>query len=146
MPVVPGASVNHVGLVVSDLARSKRFYVEVFGFEEALELHPPDEGSASLVRLEPPLGMTASYLKADDGFVLELLHFSEQTLVEQAPRVMNQLGLTHLSFAVESLEDTCAAVVQHGGEVLEDTNIGVAVFVKDPDGQLLELLTGWRKP
>jgi hypothetical protein len=29
---------------------------------------------------------------------------------------------------------------------LADTNVGVAVFVKDPDGQLIELLTGWQKP
>ena len=39
-----------------------------------------------------------------------------------------------------------AAVEANGGEVLSDTDIGVAVFVKDPDGQLLELLTTWDKP
>jgi hypothetical protein len=32
-------------------------------------------------------------------------------------------------------------VAEHGGEVLEDTEIrGMAVMVRDPDGQLLELL------
>jgi catechol 2,3-dioxygenase-like lactoylglutathione lyase family enzyme len=146
VPVVGGgSSFNHVGQVVTDLDRSKRFYQEVFGFEQVLQLEPPDQGSASLLRLEPPLGMTSCYLKRGD-FILELLHFSGQTLVEQDERVMNQLGLTHVSLSVDSLDDALTAVEAHGGEVLTDTNIGVAVFVKDPDGQLLELLTGWKKP
>ena len=44
------------------------------------------------------------------------------------------------------LDAAITTVVDHGGEVLEDTNVGVAVFVRDPDGQLIELLTGWTKP
>jgi lactoylglutathione lyase len=31
-------------------------------------------------------------------------------------------------------------VAEFGGEVVESSNIGAAVFVRDPDGQLLELL------
>jgi predicted enzyme related to lactoylglutathione lyase len=42
---------------------------------------------------------------------------------------------------VPDLDATCALVREHGGEVLEDTNVGGrAVMVRDPDGQLLELL------
>jgi catechol 2,3-dioxygenase-like lactoylglutathione lyase family enzyme len=91
--------------------------------------------------------MTACYLKRDD-FVLELLHFADAGEVPGDERVVNQLGLTHVSLSVdpESLGDVLAAVEQHGGELLRDTDIGVAVFVRDPDGQLIELLTGWDKP
>ncbi len=53
---------------------------------------------------------------------------------------MNEPGLTHVSLSVEDLAATCALVTEHGGEVLTDTDIGMAVFVRDPDGQLLELL------
>ena len=31
-------------------------------------------------------------------------------------------------------------VPDFGGEVLSDTDIGAAIFVRDPDGQLVELL------
>jgi hypothetical protein len=31
-------------------------------------------------------------------------------------------------------------VQEHGGTVLVDTDIGAAVFIRDPDGQLIELL------
>ena len=145
MPVVAGAGFNHVGQCVTDLAWSRRFYVEVFGFEVVRELRPPDEGSDRLLRLPAPLGMTACYLKRDD-FVLELLHFADAGTVPGDERVMNQPGLTHVSLSVADLDETLAAVEAQGGEVLTDTNLGMAVFVRDPDGQLVELLTGWTKP
>lgn len=142
---MPDARFNHVGQCVSDLERSRRFYVEAFGFEVARELHPPDQGTDRLLRLSSPLGMTACYLKRDD-FVLELLHFADAAVAAGDERVVNQLGLTHLSLGVDDLDEALAAVEAHGGEILTDTNLGMAVFVKDPDGQLLELLTGWDKP
>jgi lactoylglutathione lyase len=147
VPIVPGARFNHVGQCVSDIERSRRFYCEVFGFEVARELQPPDQGSAELLRLDPPLGMTATYLKRDD-FILELLHFSGAGVFEGEERVVNQLGLTHVSLSVEpeELESVLESVEEHGGEVLRDTDIQLAIFIKDPDGQLLELLTTWEKP
>jgi catechol 2,3-dioxygenase-like lactoylglutathione lyase family enzyme len=145
VPVVARARFNHVGQCVSDLERSRRFYVEVFGFEVARQLQPPDQGSAELLRIDPPLGMTACYLKRDD-FILELLHFADAGTVPGDERVVNQLGLTHVSLSVDDLDAALAAVEANGGEVLTDTNIGVAIFVKDPDGQLVELLTAWEKP
>jgi catechol 2,3-dioxygenase-like lactoylglutathione lyase family enzyme len=145
LPVVTPARFNHVGQCVTDLERSRRFYVEAFGFEVARELHPPDQGSDRLLRLPATVGMTAVYLKRDD-FILELLHFADAGVVAGEARVVNQPGLTHVSLSVDDLDGALAAVEAHGGEVLTDTNIGVAVFVTDPDGQLLELLTNWDKP
>jgi hypothetical protein len=34
----------------------------------------------------------------------------------------------------------CARVCEYGGEVVASSHIGAAVFVRDPDGQLVELL------
>ena len=53
---------------------------------------------------------------------------------------MNEPGLTHLSLSVDDVDAVCARVPEYGGEVVESSNIGAAVFVRDPDGQLLELL------
>ncbi len=131
---------NHLGQCVTDLDRSRRFYVEVLGFEPWREIHPPDELSAKLLGLDAPLGMTACYLRRD-GLVLELLHFAAagQTQAPK-PRAMNEPGLTHISVSVDDIPATCAAVAEHGGEVLTDTDIDVGIFVRDPDGQLIELL------
>jgi hypothetical protein len=38
------------------------------------------------------------------------------------------------------VDGVLARVADYGGEVLTDSNIGAGVFVKDPDGQLVELL------
>jgi lactoylglutathione lyase len=131
---------NHVGQCVTDLERSKRFYVELFGFVVEREIQPPDEMSAQLLCLEPPLGFTASYLTRD-GLVLELLHYAAdgQSRPFRA-RTMNEPGLTHVSLSVDDVDAVCARVPEYGGEVIEASNIGAAVFIRDPDGQLVELL------
>ena len=133
-----GVAFNHVGQCVTDLARSRRFYEELLGFEVERELQPPDDPSSKLLRLQTPLGMTALYLRRD-GLVLELLHFEAGT-VPVRERVMNEPGLTHVSVSVDDVGAVCARVPEYGGEVLADTDIGAGIFISDPDGQLLELL------
>jgi catechol 2,3-dioxygenase-like lactoylglutathione lyase family enzyme len=131
---------NHVGQCVTDLERSKRFYCELFGFSLEREITPPDETSARLMSLTPPLGMTAAYL-VRDGLVLELLHYSAAGQTRPyRPRTMNEPGLTHLSLSVDDIDDVCDQVGAYGGEVVASSNIGAAVFIRDPDGQLVELL------
>jgi catechol 2,3-dioxygenase-like lactoylglutathione lyase family enzyme len=131
---------NHTGQVVTDLARSKRFYQEVFGFKPWYEIQPHDAATAKLCCLTPPLDMTASYLTLDD-FVLELIHYSAPGAT--APfraRTMNEPGLTHLSISVDDVRGTAERAAEFGGQIVEESDVGVAVLVRDPDGQLLELL------
>jgi lactoylglutathione lyase len=131
---------NHVGQCVTDLERSKRFYCELFGFTLEREINPPDDSSAQLMSLTPPMAMTAAYL-VRDGLVLELLHFAAAGRTQPfRERTMNEPGLTHLSLSVDDIDAVCARVPDFGGEVISASNIGAAVFVRDPDGQLLELL------
>jgi lactoylglutathione lyase len=131
---------NHVGVCVTDLARSRRFYEEVLGFEYWREVEPPDAMVAKLIDLEPPIGVTAVYLR-QDAFVLELMHYADAGAHATAsPRVMNEIGLTHVSVSVDDIDATAAKAVEFGGSVLEQTNVGAAVMIRDPDGQLLELL------
>ena len=134
-----GVAFNHVGQCVTDLARARRFYEELLGFTFEREIKPPDEPSDRLLRLEPPVGMTATYPRRD-GLVLELLHFDHAGNPPYRERVMNEPGLTHLSVSVEDVDGVLARVPDYGGEVLADTNIGFGVFVRDPDGQLVEVL------
>ena len=142
MNAVPagGIAFNHVGQCVTDLERAKRFYVELLQFAVAREIQPPDDLSARLMGLTPPLGMTAAYL-VRDGLVLELLHFAAPGQTQPyVPRTMREPGLTHLSLSVDDVDAVLARVADYGGQVLADTNIGRGVFIRDPDGQLLELL------
>jgi catechol 2,3-dioxygenase-like lactoylglutathione lyase family enzyme len=134
------AVVNHVGLCVADPARSRRFYESVFGFTHRNTLAVPDGPAATLLQVAAPVGLTASYLELD-GLVLELLHFDRDGNDAARRRSFTEPGLTHLSFGVPDLAAACELVVAYGGQVIEESALeGLAVMVRDPDGQLLELL------
>ncbi len=131
--------VNHIGHCVTDLDRSRRFYEELLGFEHWRELTLTDQPSDRLLGLEAPLGGRVCYLRRD-GFVLELIHFSEPSHRQvPARRAMDEPGLTHLSLSCD-VDEVRDRVTEFGGEVVAGTDIGVAVFIRDPDGQLVELL------
>ena len=132
--------VNHVGICVTDRDRSRRFYESVFGFAHRRDLEVGDEPASRLLSVSPPVGLTAVYLELGT-FVLELLHFDRDGNDPMRERAFTEPGLTHLSFGVDDIAATCELVRQHGGQVLESTGLaGRAIMVKDPDGQLLELL------
>ena len=42
----------------------------------------------------------------------------------------------------ERLRAVVDRVTEYGGTVLADTDLGAAIFIRDPDGQLIELLAG----
>jgi lactoylglutathione lyase len=136
------ATVNHVGLCVTDLERSRAFYEGALGFRHRSDLAVPDEPAGKLLQVAPPVGLRAVYLERD-GWVLELLHFDRPGNEPPRHRSFTEPGLTHVSFTVDDLAVTCALVAEHGGEVLAETDVsGMAIMVRDPDGQLLELLPG----
>src|SRR5687767_110620 len=133
-----GTVANHVGLCVTDLDRSRRFYEEGLGFTFQRDLRPPDELTGKLLGVDRP-GLTAVYLTMG-SFVLELLHFEREGNPPFHERVLNEPGLTHLSLTVDDLPATLEQVRAAGGSVVESSDVGAAVLVRDPDGQLLELL------
>jgi catechol 2,3-dioxygenase-like lactoylglutathione lyase family enzyme len=130
---------NHTGQCVRDLARTERFYIELLGFERVLAIRADGEPSSTLLRLPGPLEMEVVYLRRE-GFVLELLHLLRPAAEPHRPRAMNEPGLTHISLTVDDLDETLGKVAEYGGRVLSETRLPGAIFIEDPEGQLLELL------
>ena len=142
---MPGEIVyNHIGLCVSDGVRSRQFYEGALGFRFWWELEPPDEGVSQLLQLGRPIGLHATYLYRD-GLVLELLEYSAMQLPPWRERSMAELGLTHISLSVADLDEVLGLVKTFGGSVIEESaSEGGAIIIRDPDGQLIELLgMGW---
>ena len=54
---------------------------------------------------------------------------------------MDEAGLTHLSLSVSDLGAVLATVQSFGGSVVEGTVSEQSAMIRDPDGQLLELLS-----
>jgi lactoylglutathione lyase len=120
---------GHVGLNVSDIARSTRFYQTVFGFDVLAE--------------SKDAGREFAFLAQGNTLVLTLWAQSSGDFVKDRP------GLHHLSFQVDSIDQVRAAeqrlralgaVIHHGGIVphREGADSG-GVFFEDPDGIRLEI-------
>ena len=113
---------THIGICVSDLDRSIRFYRDLLGFEYLSDLQVEGEATEKLLKLKD-VKLHAVYLERD-GTRIELLHYvSPGHQGDGGPRPMNALGLTHLSLRVDDLETVLADLRAAGTRILEDTRI-----------------------
>jgi catechol 2,3-dioxygenase-like lactoylglutathione lyase family enzyme len=142
--MIPLLRLTHVGIAVSDMERSLRFYRDLLGFQYEHELRVAGEPSDTLLRLRD-VDLHAVYL-VRDGVRIELLHFASPPAPPARARPLNERGLTHLSFRVADLEETIGALRAARERVLDETIIrfpefqSAACFIADPDGQLIELV------
>jgi catechol 2,3-dioxygenase-like lactoylglutathione lyase family enzyme len=139
-----GVSVSHVGICISDMQRSARFYTGALGFVEEyyLDVGPPGDACDVLTEL-PELSCRVGFFR-QDGIRIELCTYEHPDVVGPAERrPMNQLGLTHLSLIVEDIAAVTARIVECGGRVYPQTRIttpkGDMIFCTDPDGIRIEL-------
>lgn len=135
---------THFGICVSDLERSLRFYRDALGFSEVGRIEPDTASTSRLLGIDCKL--CAVYLERD-GWRMELLHYPEPGHTgTRDPRPMNQLGMTHLSFRVEDIDDVLEKLEAAGGRVLAESILEFgdgavkALMALDPDGTRLELI------
>lgn len=141
-----GLTFSHLGICVSDLDRSVRFYCGGLGFEQ-VAAHRVGEEFAALLELE---GIELeSRMLTRDGVTIELLgYLSPGHVGDGGRRRMNQLGLTHLSLRVDDVDQTAAIIESLGGAVVSGTRTrfdGSAdpldfLYCTDPDGVRIELM------
>ena len=142
--MLPLARLTHIGIGVTDLERSLRFYRDLLGFTWEHQLDVEGEPTDTLLRLRGTK-LHAEYLSRD-GVRIELLHFGSPKAPARRDRAMNEPGLTHLSFRVTDLDAVVDGLRKAGERVLDDTIIrfpewqSAACFIVDPDGQLIELV------
>jgi lactoylglutathione lyase len=133
---------SHVGICVSDLSRSLRFYCDGLGFEKG-EAFPIDATFAEALEVPGDVSLTSQFIRRD-GLAVELIHFVSPSADGAPSARRNQLGLTHLSFYVDDVDATAAALVAAGGAVIgstRTTNEGIdLLFLHDPDGVRVELM------
>jgi len=118
------AGISHIALSVSDLERTRAFYVDVMGLEELRR---------------PEFGLPGAWFRLGD------LQLHVLVVPEVAPVGP---GLPHLALHVDAddIPATVAALVEGGGTLLSEArtrdDFGTAVtaaFVTDPDGNVIEL-------
>ena len=136
-------TISHIGVCTSNLERSVRFYTEALGFvvhHKIEDVGPPFDKLSEL----PGLKVSAHFLKCGHVTV-ELLGYDNPGVTGSADRrPMNQLGITHMSFAVDDIDAIIDRIAEFGGNVLWETRVnspaGPMIFCTDPDGVRIELL------
>lgn len=141
---MPPLRLTHLGICVKNLDRSVTFYRDGLGFRELGRLDVGDEATARILEVEG-VQLQLVYLERD-GWRIELLHYPSPGHEGSGERrAMNALGLTHLSFAVDDLDEVADAIQRHGGRILPDTRATFrsgnrGLFTLDPDGTRIELI------
>lgn len=123
--------IQHVGLVVSDVDRSRRFYADALGLEE--------------VPRPPNFAFDGAWFRFG-GTEIHLLADAHATggAGQSDPGAGASRGMTHhLAFEVDDLGHACARLADSGVELaggpMPRGDGYTQVFFRDPDGHVLEL-------
>ena len=145
-------SIDHVNLVVRDLERMTRFYVDVLGLVVTKEVTisgPWIEGVVGLADVKA----NVVYLDLEAGPRIELIYYHQPPSPEPTEANTPHLcGIRHLAFRVENI-DAIVAKMQHQGVPFQsevssvpDSQVQYAddvrkrlVYFRDPEDNLLEL-------
>ena len=138
------ARLLHYSHCVSDIAISRRFYTDVLGFEVVATFDFDDPATARVMGV-PRAKFTGVFMKRD-GMRIELIAFTEPPPEGTVrARRSNEIGHSHLSFYVLSLDEALAELRAKGVEVLDETRAllpsGIeCCVVRDPDGFPIEIV------
>lgn len=133
---------SHIGLCVSDLEASLRFYRDGLGFTLIMQYDIDEQ----IPEVDAPCSLTSTFLEKD-GHRIELLSYREPGVIGTPPTRRNHLGMTHLSFFAADIDGAAEALTAFGGTLVPQTRVGLEdptaaqfVFVADPDGNRVELM------
>jgi catechol 2,3-dioxygenase-like lactoylglutathione lyase family enzyme len=134
---------DHVGIVVDDMAAAVAFFVEL-GMEERGDGSVGGEAVDRIVGLD---GVDCDFamLKTPDGHGgIELIDFrSPPSPAVDAQLPANVLGLRHVCFEVDDIEETVERLRGHGGELLREIvdfgDVYRLAYLRGPAGVIVEL-------
>lgn len=126
---------GHVAVSVTDIERSAAFYREVFGFDLA-ERHKIFQASLMIVIMKRP------------GIAVELFQFDAMKPLPDYRRSLDSdlrtVGVKHFSLEVDDVPGMMKMVRERGveceTEVREFADGRRYFFIKDPDGNLVEVM------
>ena len=146
-------AIDHLNIVVADLARSVKFYTEVLGFVKTADVHMQGAWIEEIVGLKGVEGLVAFVeLPGGGGPRIELLQYvapAGAVLPENSRS--NTHGLRHIALRVDDIAAMAAKLRAAGVTLFSDpvrVPQGVVkfaagdktlVYVLDPDGVIVEL-------
>jgi catechol 2,3-dioxygenase-like lactoylglutathione lyase family enzyme len=135
--------IDHVGIIVNDLAATKQFFVD-FGLDVQAEGELEGKWVNRVVGLND--GKTAFVMLGapDSQASIEIIKFyrpSDEKGIQQP--LANTLGMRHIAFVVEDIDAAVAKLKKGGtevfGEVPRFEDSYKLCYVRGPEGIILEL-------
>ena len=135
---------RHAGIVVTDLARSLRFYRDILGFapwREAVEAGPFIDAVVGIKGAKLPWAK----LKAPGGGAIELLQSRSHPRSARKPVRSNDIGASHVAVTVRDATALCRKLRRLGYAVndlpkLSPDGKAKVAYVHDPDGTIVEIV------
>lgn len=139
----------HTNIISSNWKQLAQFYIQVF----QCKIIPPVRSQEGRW-LEKGTGVIGAKLEGvhlklpgygENGPTLEIYQYAE--MVKNVPIAPNQIGLGHLAFEVENVEETLSDILLYGGKVngsiskhqIDGVGTITFVYARDPEGNLVEL-------
>lgn len=120
--------IHHAAIIVSDYEKSKAFYTQILGFKIIAEVYRKERDSYKLDLL---VGETDR---------IELFSFPNPP---KRPSYPEAVGLRHLAFEVENIEESVRMLVRQGVEVepirVDEYTEKRFTFFSDPDDLPIEI-------
>jgi catechol 2,3-dioxygenase-like lactoylglutathione lyase family enzyme len=135
--------IDHVGIIVKDLAAAKAFFLD-FGLELEGEGELEGEWLDKIVGLNQVKDAYAMLRTPDGEANIELIQFyrpSNESTVREP--LANTPGIRHIAFVVEDIEAHVARLKKQGTEVFSEVqhyeDSYKLCYVRGPEGIILEL-------
>jgi catechol 2,3-dioxygenase-like lactoylglutathione lyase family enzyme len=134
---------DHVGIVVDDLAAATEFFVEL-GLAVQAEASNEGDWVDRIVGLEGVRADLAMLETPDGNSRLELVKFHSPSHERESEHVpANAPGIRHITFLVEDLDDVIARLRARGGELVGEVerykDIFRLCYLRGPEGIIVEL-------
>jgi catechol 2,3-dioxygenase-like lactoylglutathione lyase family enzyme len=147
---------EHVGVIVSDMERSVRFYSGLFDTGPIQRVEFRGKGAEPVAAMvgQPGLELDVVFFQIPHtNTIIELVkyyHLQGQATVTYPPEA---IGGLHLAFFVEDLDAAVERLQRIGAAIMTPVNLifgaytgGRAVYFRGPDHELLQLMAVTQRP
>ena len=137
-------NIRHTGIVVTDMERSLEFYRDIMGLKPVIDF---TEKGQFIDTISNAGGIDLRMVKliAEDGGMIELLHYASHPQPERGENKLWETGPAHVAFTVDDVDEiyadwTAKGVKCNSEPVISPDGKAKLFFCQDPDGTFLEIV------